>query len=385
MAEIKKDGSPSFTELKINPSIIKILEADSITVPTPIQQEIIPLIMNGESLIAVSETGTGKTLAYVLPILQRIDLSIINNQVIILAPTHELASQINGVINDLSRAAGLGIKSLLTIGGASIIRQKDALKKKPQIIVGSPGRIKDLIAQKKIKTHTIKSVIVDEADLMITGDHTKTIGEIIDSTPSEGQFIFVSATIGETARSFIKLKLPEIIDIFQDQSTVLSQDITHFQVHVPDKRDKLMMLRKILFALNPERTIIFVRTNADAKDLAKRMVHHDIQATSLYGEMDKKNRQSVINNFKKGKDKILVCSDIAARGLDVKDVTHIINYNTPASPGDYQHRVGRTGRNGKKGIAVTLTTENEESRIKHFEKDLCIKITQKKLRKGNFI
>ena len=194
----------NFNDLKINEVLIEALEKDSIDTPTAIQIKAIPEIIDRHDLIVVSETGTGKTLAYVLPILQQVDLSVNNNQILILAPTHELASQINTEITNLIKNSKLQFKSLLAIGGASMKRQIEALKKKPQIIVGSPGRINDLIKQKKIKTHAIKTVIVDEADSVITGEHANTIKSIINSTMANRQLLFVSATMCDRSRSFIK-------------------------------------------------------------------------------------------------------------------------------------------------------------------------------------
>jgi len=372
----------NFEDLKINSELINALEKDSISIPTEIQKETIPQLIEGNDLVIVSETGTGKTLAYVLPLLQKIDLSINNNQAIILAPTHELASQINKEINNLSMNADLKIKSLLAIGEASIKRQIEALKKKPQIIVGSPGRVHDLIKQKKIKTHTIKTIIIDEADILIVGEHSKTIETIINSTMQERQLLFVSATMGNKSQTFIKTLSPKVKDITIVNSGVISENIEHIFIHSSDIRNKINILRKAIHGLKPEKAIIFVKTNIDVADLGERLRHHKIQAIEIRGDNRKLDRQKAFNDFKTGKEKILISSDIGARGLDVQNVSHIFNYNIPEASGDYKHRVGRTGRSGKKGIAVSITSGNEKRKLQKFADELKITISEKMLKEG---
>ncbi len=372
----------NFIDLKINSQIIDALKIDSIENPTEIQKKAIPEIISRKNLIMVSETGTGKTMAYVLPMIQQIDLTINNNQIIILAPTHELASQINKEINNLTKNAEMPIKSLLTIGEASIKRQIEALKKKPQIIVGSPGRINDLIKQKKIKTHTVKTIIIDEADSLLNSEHRKTIDTIINSTMQERQLLFVSATMCEKSKSFIKNITSDINEITIDDTEVLSKDITHIFLNAKDKREKINILRKAIHTLKPEKAIIFVKTNIDVADLGERLRYHKIQAIEIRGDNKKLDRQKAFNDFKTGKEKILISSDIGARGLDVKNVSHIFNYNIPESSSDYKHRAGRTGRIGEKGIAVSITAENEKNKLKKFADELQITISEKKLKEG---
>jgi superfamily II DNA/RNA helicase len=374
-----------FDKLKIQPELVKALKLENIETSTKIQQLVIPEILENKDLIAESETGTGKTLAFLLPIFQLIDLNIKNNQVIILAPTHELAMQIHSEATTLAKNSALPIKSQPIIGNVSTKRQLEKLKLKPQIIVGTPGRIADLIIQKKIKAHTIKSIIVDEADLQLTNENSIIIKNIISFTKQDRQLLFFSATFSKKSIEVINQHAPDVQKYSVRDSGVVKGDIEHLYFEVTDERDKLKVLRKAINALNPHKAIIFVKKNNDVLILAERLKYHNLQAVDLHGCNNKQERQTAFSNFKEGKIKFLIASDIAARGLDVKDVSHVFNFNLPFGHREYIHRVGRTGRAGQKGVAISFVSGREIGMLKRFSEKLKINFSLKKLKEGEIV
>ena len=382
-----------FNDLYINEELIKALESKNIDSPTDIQKKAIPEILDGKSVIALSETGTGKTFAYLLPLFQKIDFSVINNQVIILAPTHELAIQIQKQALFLTEKSGIPVKTMLAIGGVNIDRQKEKLKKKPQIIVGSPGRILELVKAKKIKTHTVKSIVVDEADILLTTESHSIIKAIIDSTMRDRQLLFFSASFSKNALIEIKKLSDDVIKVTSgDENSTgnvnsgnVNSDIEHIYFTTGDPRDKFKLLRKVIHALDVERAIIFINKNEDAMEIASRLKHHNIDAIDIHGLNRKQERELAFKSFNSGKTKFLIASDIAARGLDIKKVSHIINYDIPKTGREYLHRVGRTGRAGEHGTAVSIISRTDKKFINKIQAELKIDITLKNLKEGEVI
>ncbi len=374
-----------FSEIGIDSRLINALEKEDIIKPFPIQEAVIPEILKGISLAAKSETGSGKTLAFLLPLFEKIDLSVENCQVIILAPTHELAVQINDQARRLSENSGLPVRSQVIIGNVNMKRQIENLKKKPHIIVGSSGRINDLIKQKKIKCHQVKALVIDEADVMISAEGFDYIKSISGSVPGKRQMLFFSATISNAVMEKIKRFFPGTKQISEDSHPAVADTIDHIYFYVPEKRDKFVLIRKALHALNPGKCIIFVKTNTDAQDLVERLRYHDFNAVDLHSLNDKMERQRALESFRGDEAPLLVASDLAARGLDIKDVTHIFNFSIPRTAEEYLHRAGRTGRAGIRGTAVSITAGKEEAAVRNLGSELGISIGKKRITEGRVI
>lgn len=373
-----------FETLGISSQLVEGLRKAGITKPTEIQQKVIPLAMEKKDLIGQSGTGTGKTLAFLLPLFMKLDPSKKEMQAIILAPTHELAMQIHNEIGTLSKNSGVSLSSAPIIGEANINRQIERLKEKPHIIVGSPGRILELIKKKKISAHTIKTIVVDEGDKLLDQNNIETVKAVIKTTLKERQIMIFSATIPdktlETAKEF--MKEPEIIKV--DSKEIVNDNIQHYYL-LCDERDKITLLRKLVHALNPEKALVFINRSYDITKTASRLTYHKLKAEGLHGTKDKEERKRVLQDFRLGKVQLLVASDLAARGLDIKGVSHIFNLEVPEDPRNYLHRAGRTGRAGKTGVAITIASPREEKLIKAIGKTYKIQIGLKDIYKGQLI
>lgn len=372
-----------FSELDVPAELVAALEKQQITEPTPIQVLALPVLRDGKDAYLHAETGTGKTLAYLLPTFGRIDAGQPGPQLVILAPTHELAIQIQRQCSDLAQNAGWAIRSVLLIGGTPVDRQIEKLRKKPHIVVGSPGRILELIDQGKLKTKGIRSVVIDEADRLLLDESRSTIRRIIESTPLGRQLIFASASDPAESAEAITALAPDVIWLRGGTATV-NANIEHFYV-VCEARDKPEVLRKLLHALQPERALVFVHRNATAGTLAATLAHHHVPAVELHTGGDKRERQQAMEDFRSARVRVLVASDVAARGLDIPGVTHIFNLDVPTQSQGYLHRVGRTGRAAAKGQAFTLTTAIEVKLVRRYEEELGIVLRPVRLREGRVL
>ncbi|MFP4071771.1 MAG: DEAD/DEAH box helicase [Desulfovibrionales bacterium] len=370
----------SFTDHGVLQNLEIALAAEGIAQPTPVQEAALTVVLSGRDVFINSETGTGKTLAYLLPILSRMDAGSMDLQALVLAPTHELAMQIHRTALDLVRRAGLEIRVQPLIGGVAVKRQVEQLKKKPHLVVGSVGRIQHLIGLRKLKVNAVKVVVVDEMDRMLAGDKLAPTLALVKSTPKDRQLVFVSATGRPESMEAAKILAPEM-ELVRVGGDRVSSTIEHVYL-VCEERDKPVMLRKMIHALRPERAIVFVHTNAKAEMLSAMLAHHKLAVADIHGTRDKLVRKKALDDLKAGRAQVLIASDLAARGLDIKGVTHVFNVDVPAQAKDYLHRVGRTGRVGEQGVAVSLLTEGELGRIRRFERDLGITITPVDLAKG---
>ena len=372
----------AFSDLGIAPALESALAADGITEPTAIQVEAIPTLLAGKNAYLSSETGTGKTLAYLLPLFAQIDPGQRTLQVIIVVPTHELAMQIFAVGRDLARQAGLHIRVQALIGGVSTKRQLEKLKSKPHIIVGTPGRISELIKIRKIKPHTVKSIIVDEVDRLLVGESLTEIRGIIKATLRERRLVFVSATQRAETSQEAAVLAPDLVQIRAGADQV-NAAIEHFYIEC-EERDKPEVLRKLLRALRPERAIVFMHRTANAEVLAAKLAHHQIAVVDLHGAHDNARRKKAIDDFRQADAKVLIASDIAARGLDIRGVSHVFNFDIPTQSKDYLHRVGRTSRAGSAGCAVSLMTAQELRLVKRYRSELDIALRVGHLSRGVF-
>lgn len=364
----------SFNEYKLSSNIINGLEKQGIVSPTEIQSLVIPKAIEGKDIIGESYTGSGKTLAYLLPIFRKIDSSKREMQAIILAPTHELVMQIEAQIKLLAENSQMPVTSISIIGEANIENQIKKLRDtKPHIIVGTRGRIIDLIEKKKIKSHTVKTIVIDEADALLDNTNLAGITSIIKTTMKDRQLMAFSATIKEeileTAKSL--MNEPEIFKVNDNIS--LNPNITH-QYVLCDRRDKFEFLRKIITAADPEKAIVFVNKGEEIEQIAEKLNYHKKDAAGIYGSLSKEERKKTINDFRTGSLKILVSSDLSARGLDFPEVSHILNLDFPVNSNEYLHRAGRTARGTASGTCISIVTERELAAIRIYEREFNIKI-----------
>jgi len=370
----------NFTDLGISDALVQALGKEGIADPMPIQIEAIPALIEGKDAYVSAETGTGKTLAYLLPIFGKIDPSIVNAQAIILAPTHELASQIHQQVLRLAQNSGLPIKSLLLIGGTNTKRQIEKLKKKPQLIVGSVGRILELIRIKKLKVPAVGTVVVDEADRLLYGESLEGVRDILQALPSKPQLVFASAT-EQVASSAESENLAPGLARLSVGANQVNTDIQHLYF-ISEERSKADLLRRLIRATEPERALVFVHRNKDAELVKAKMENYNIPVADIHGTHDKLVRKKAMDDIRSGKVNVLIASDLAARGLDIKGVTHIFNYDAPSSSKDYLHRAGRTGRAGEQGYAISLMTEQETRLVNRYESELGIELVEAIIREG---
>lgn len=380
---LTKGEACGWAEMGLLPSLVAALAVEKISEPMPIQVESIPVLLAGKDAYLNSETGTGKTLAYLLPLFQKIDPLLAATQMVVVVPTHELAIQIQRQAGTVAVNSGLPIRSVLLIGGTLMQRQIDKLKKKPQVVIGSAGRIRELIFMGKVKTDQVRSVVLDEADRLLSAESLASVRAIVKSMPPQRQMVFVSATEQDGATREATVLAPGLVMVRAGSGRVNS-DIEHLYM-VCEERDKPDWLRKLIRAMNPERSLVFVHRNEDAEVMASRLAHHKIKVADLHGAFTKVERKKAMDDFRGGHVNVLMASDVAARGLDIKGVTHIFNFDVPSESLVYLHRVGRTARAGAKGRAITLLSERELRLVRRFESELGITMTPILLREGEVV
>jgi superfamily II DNA/RNA helicase len=373
----------TFAELAVPDDLIAALAKQHITDPMPVQIAALPVLLAGKSAYLNSETGTGKTLAYVLPILCRLDAQRDATQVVIVAPTHELAIQIQHLCRDLAQHAGRAIRTQLLIGGTSMARQVDHLKRKPHIVVGSPGRIRELMTMGKLKAQAIGCIVIDEADRLLADTSLADVRAIVGATPAGRQLIFASATEQPRSATAIASLAPDVVMVRAGAASV-NENIEHLYL-VCEERDKPDVLRKLLYALGGERAMVFVHRNDTAETVAAKLAHHHIAVANLHAASDKRDRKQAMEDFRSGRARVLMASDVAARGLDIAGITDIVNLDVPTQSKAYLHRVGRTARAGAKGRATTLMTTAETRLVRRFEAELGIVMHHVRLREGRVV
>lgn len=339
----------SFSDFLISNQLKSNIAAKGYDTPTPIQDKAIPLVLEGRDIIGIANTGTGKTGAFLIPLLNK----VINNRsqkVLIIAPTRELAVQIEDEL--MIFAKNLGIYSVLCIGGLGLGTQIRALRDKHDFVIGTPGRILDLKKQGKINLYAYNNVVLDEVDRMLDMGFIKDIRSILSFVPQNRQSLFFSATIPQLALPIIHsfLKNPQTISV---KSTDTIEGIKQDVIKVRGKQ-KADVLRSLLKTEGFDKVLVFGRTKWGMEKLSKALIADGFRASAIHGNKNQNQRQRALDEFKNGRLQILLATDIASRGLDIEDVTHVINYDPPASQEDYIHRIGRTGRADKKGIAITF-------------------------------
>lgn len=373
----------TFNDLKLNSNIIEGLKKQGITVPTAIQSAAILPALENKDIIGEAFTGSGKTLAYLLPIFHKIDVSKREMQAIVLAPTHELALQIENQIKLLSDNSGFPVTSLSIIGEVNINNQIKKLKEiKPHIIVGSTGRILDLIKKKKITSHTIKTIVIDEGDNLLDPKRAQVTKDIIKTTMRDRQLMIFSASIKPETLVTAKELMKDPVVIKAEDKPAMNPNIEHM-LFVCDRRDKFETLRKIIVAAKPEKAIVFVNDNEDIELTTVKLNYHSKDCFAMNGKISKEDRKLAIESFRNGKIKILVSSDVTARGLDVEGITHVFHLDLPLKLNEYLHRSGRTARGTSSGISICIATVKQLNIIKKYEKEFNIKFAEKKVFGGN--
>lgn len=374
----------TFKDIGLNPEIIESLEELGFETPTPIQEKSIPIILSSQrDLIALAQTGTGKTAAFSLPIIQQINREFQGLQVIVLCPIRELCLQITSDIKTFTKHS-TGINVVPVYGGERIGNQINLLRGNAQIVVGTPGRVHDLIRRKVLKLGSIKWVVLDEADEMLDMGFKDDLDSILKETPKTKQTLLFSATMPDSVRKIAQKYMNNPEEISSGQKNVGADNVTHefYSVHAKDRYEAL---RRILDSLPDVYGILFCRTKIETQEVASRLIRDHYMAEAIHGDVEQSFRTDIMNRFRKKQIQLLVATDVAARGIDVKDLTHIINYNLPDGNETYIHRSGRTGRAHKSGVAISIINTREIRRIREIEQKLGKIFVQKKIPMGEDI
>lgn len=383
---VKMNADNTFSSLDISENTVEKLARHGITEPTAVQRQAIPVISEGKSLLFQSETGTGKTLAYLLPLIKKIEQENAdkNIKLLIVAPTFELSSQIKQqaqIITDL--------KVCLLIGGAPIKRQVENLKEKPSVAIGTPARLLDLINLKKLKTDALSAIVLDEVDRLISPELRDYTTEILHAQKKHVQLIAASATITKTAENLLtqtKIKADgtcgqKIETLFLPPEDVLRKRITHIAIFA-ERRDKIETLRKLLSAEKPGKALVFTSKLDQVENIVSKLKYNNVECSGLHAKLDKVARKTTIDRFRSGKCPVLVTSDLASRGLDIPEITHVIQMDLPSNDDFFIHRAGRTARAGKTGTNIVIGDEYEMRKYSSLEKRLKITVYPKILRAG---
>ena len=373
-----------FKDLGLQSSLLKAIDELGFVNPTPIQNKSIPIVLNSsKDLIALAQTGTGKTAAFGLPLIQQIELKNKNIQTIVLCPTRELCIQISKDLISYSKLIN-GLKIIPVYGGASIENQIKSIKKGSHVIVGTPGRTKDLIKRKVLNFNYVDRVVLDEADEMLSMGFKDDLDFILDTTKKDRQTLLFSATMSKEVRNISKKFMKNAEEITVEKLNSGSKNVEH-NIYYVSSRDKYATLKRIA-DYNPSiYGIVFCRTRRETKDISKKFIKDGYNADAIHGDLSQSQRDDVMSRFRDGIIQILIATDVAARGLDVNNLSHVINYSLPDDPEVYTHRSGRTGRAGNKGISVVISNSREGRKIKSIENKSQIKFIKKDVPTGKDI
>ncbi|MGM0377980.1 MAG: DEAD/DEAH box helicase [Bacteroidota bacterium] len=357
----------AFKEMGLSEDILRAIDELGFETPTDIQEKVIPEILNKKGdLIGLAQTGTGKTAGFGLPVIQQMDMSDKSVQVIILCPTRELCLQISKDFKKYSKYVD-GFKTLAVYGGANISTQISGLNAKPQIVVGTPGRTLDLIKRKKLKLNNIKTLVLDEADEMLNMGFREDLDAILQDTPQGRQTLLFSATLPAGVKQLTKKYMNQPTEIVSGKRNSGATDVEH-EVYTVRASDRYLALKRLLDIHPGIYGIVFCRTRAETRDVAAKLIEDGYPADAIHGDLSQAQRDHVMHAFRTRNVQMLVATDVAARGLDINDLTHVLNYNLPDDPEIYIHRSGRTGRAGKKGISIIISHAREGRKIQTLEK-----------------
>lgn len=371
---------PVFLE-KMKPFIQQAWKKAGFAQATPIQLKAIPSLIDEKDVIAESPTGTGKTIAYLLPLLEKINPNLASPQALILASSRELVMQINDEIQIWSEESQ--IRHAAFIGGANVKRQLEKLKKHPQVIAGTPGRIAELITQKKLKMHEVKTIVLDEGDQLLVPEHLSTIRHIVKTTLKDRQVTMFSATLPKETELAAREFMNDPFMIRIDKSEKMESKVDHLYFTV-ERRDKIKILEKIS-RLEGIKGLAFMNDIGELTVIEEKLKFKDIHVGILHGESNKVDREKALRKLRSGKSPLLLATDVAARGLDIKGLTTVIHVDLAASSDQYVHRSGRTGRAGVDGIVISIVTEREERELKKIARELNITLMKKDFYNGKIV
>lgn len=374
----------TFEELGVSPEIRKAIEEMGYENPMPVQEEVIPYLLgNGNDVVALAQTGTGKTAAFGLPLIQKIHVEDCVPQALILCPTRELCLQIAGDLNDYSKYIA-DLKVLPVYGGSSIESQIRSLKKGVHIIVATPGRLIDLMERKVARLETIRDVVMDEADEMLNMGFTDSINAILEKVPEDRNTLMFSATMSQEISRIAKTYLRDAREITIGTKNEGTKNVHHL-AYIVHAKDKYLALKRVVDYYPQIYAIIFCRTRKETQEIADKLIQDGYDADSLHGELSQAQRDLVMQKFRQRHLQLLVATDVAARGLDVNDLTHVINYGLPDDTESYTHRSGRTGRAGKTGVSIAIMNLREKGKMREIERILNKKFDVGELPTGKAI
>ncbi|MFD1393053.1 DEAD/DEAH box helicase [Lacticaseibacillus jixianensis] len=353
-----------FTELGLDHDLLKAIKRSGFEEATPIQEQTIPLVLQGKDVIGQAQTGTGKTAAFGLPLLQMIDKEDRSVQTLVISPTRELAVQTQEELYRLGTDKHIKVQAVY--GGADIRRQIRGLADRPQIVVGTPGRLLDHISRHTLKLANLKHLVLDEADEMLDMGFIDDIEKIVEQAPATRQTLLFSATMPAQIMRLTNKFMNEPITVKIKSKELTADTVDQYYVRAKDY-EKFDVMTRLFDVQSPEMTLIFGRTKRRVDELTRGLKARGYKAEGIHGDLSQQKRMSVLRQFKAGELDFLVATDVAARGLDISGVTHVYNYDIPQDPDSYVHRIGRTGRAGRKGVSVTLVTPNEVEYLRTIE------------------
>lgn len=357
----------TFKELGVNEEILRAVEELGFVSPMPVQEEVIPYLLgNGNDVIALAQTGTGKTAAFGIPILQKIDVNKRETQALILSPTRELCLQIADDLNDFAKHID-GLHVVAVYGGASIEMQSRALRKGAQVIVATPGRLIDLMKRGTARLDAVNNVVLDEADEMLNMGFSDSINAIFEGVPSDRNTLLFSATMSKEIEKIAKNYLKDYKEIVVGSRNEGAENVNHIYYMV-NAKDKYLALKRVVDYYPHIFAIIFCRTKIETQEVADKLIRDGYNAEALHGDLSQQQRDLTMQKFRQHLTQFLVATDVAARGLDVDDLTHVINYGLPDDIESYTHRSGRTGRAGKKGTSISIIHTREKGKVRQIEK-----------------
>jgi len=376
------ETTAQWNELGLKPELCQKLAENGLTEPTKIQMEAIPALLKGRDVSARSQTGTGKTLAYLLPMLQQLDSASKAVQGVIIAPTQELAMQIVRVAEAYSEPLGLKVQQL--IGGAALKRQVEKLKLHPQLIIGTPGRIHELLKMNKLKLHAVKGLVIDEADQVFELGSTKEVETVLFAMGRERQVSFFSATYPEGMSRFEGRWMKDPLRLQIAPEHRVSETIDNYYI-VSDKRDKTDTVRRIIRLLKPSSALLFLNDTDQIANWEAKLNYEGFTVEALYGDADKQRRAATLARFRDGRCQLLLATDVAARGIDIEGLPLVVNLDPPFDADHYVHRAGRTGRMGRTGTVMSIVTPQELFIIDKFRKQLHIELDERMMYKGKLL
>ncbi len=363
----------TFSELSISAVLKGNLARHGFTQPTPVQAQAVPPALEGRDVVATAQTGTGKTLAFVLPMLERLARPGRGVQALILSPTRELANQIDETFRKV--AAGTGIRSAVVVGGLSETAQLNAIRRGAQVLIATPGRLCDFLARNLVQLAGVRMLVLDEADRMLDMGFLPAIHRITAATPADRQTLLFSATIESSVRHLVETHVRNAVRIAIGSITRPAEQIGLFLYEVEQSR-KMALLESMLQAENGT-FLVFARTKHGADRLAKRLAQSGVKAAVIHGDRSQNQRNRALRGFQDGTYRVLVATDVAARGIHVEGISHVVNYDLPQAPEDFIHRVGRTGRAGARGVASTFASYTERAEIARIERIIGMKLTHR--------